>query len=102
MLHDISHPHTAAHTSETLWKLKLDVMAHPPYSLTISDCILFVTFKEALRACLFTSDQEVKEALYALLTADPKSFFSEGIMKLCNDGSNALKARELFLKIMLM
>jgi hypothetical protein len=29
-----------------------------------------------------TSDQEVKEAVHAWLTAQPKTFFSEGIRKL--------------------
>jgi hypothetical protein len=89
---------TAARTSETLQKLKLDVMVHPPYSLAISDCHLFFTFKEVLRGCLFTSDQKVKEGLHALLTAEPKLFFSECIEKLCNGGSNALKSKGTILK----
>jgi hypothetical protein len=41
LLHDNARTHTAAaHTAETLQKLKFDVMAHPPYSpdLAPSDC----------------------------------------------------------------
>ena len=72
------------HTAELLWKLKFEVMAHPPYSpdLAPSDYHLFGPLKEALRDRLFTSDQEVKEAMHAWLAAQPKTFFSEGIRKL--------------------
>jgi len=51
LLHDNAHPHTAAHTVETLQKLKFQVLAHPPYSpdLTPSDYHLFGPLKEALR-----------------------------------------------------
>ena len=30
LLHDNARPHTAAHTAETLRKLKFEVIAHPP------------------------------------------------------------------------
>jgi hypothetical protein len=29
-LHDNAHPHTATNTGETLWELRLDIVAHPP------------------------------------------------------------------------
>ena len=82
-LHDNSRPHTAAHTAETLRNLKFEVMIHPPYSpdLVPSGHHLFGLLKEALRGCRFTSDREVKEAVHAWLTAQPKTF-SEGIRKL--------------------
>ena len=78
LLHD-----NAAHTTETLRKLKFKVMAHPPYSpdLAPSDYHLFSPLKEALRGRGFTSDQEVKEAVHAWLAAQLKTF-SEGIRKL--------------------
>jgi hypothetical protein len=65
-------------------KLKFDVMAYPPYSpdLAPSDYHLFGPLKDALRGRRFTSDQEVREAVHAWLTAQPKTFFSEGIRKL--------------------
>ena len=49
LLHDNAHPHTAAHTAETLRKLKFEVIAHPPYSpdLAPSDYNLFCPLKEA-------------------------------------------------------
>ncbi|PNF22874.1 hypothetical protein B7P43_G14964, partial [Cryptotermes secundus] len=84
LLQDSARPHAAAHTAETLQKLKFDVMAHPLYSpdLAPSDYHLFGPLKEALRGLRFTSDQEVKEAVHARLAAQPKTFFSEGIRKL--------------------
>lgn len=84
LLHDNARPHTAAHTVETLQKLKFEVLAHPPYSpdLAPSDYHLFGPLKETLRGRRFTSDQEMKEAVHAWLAAQPKTFFSEGIKKL--------------------
>jgi histone-lysine N-methyltransferase SETMAR len=59
-------------------------MAHSGYSpnLTPSDYHLFGQLRESLRGRQFTSDQEVEEAVHALLPAQPKTFFSEGIRKL--------------------
>ena len=53
LLNDNAGPHTAAHTAETLQKLKFEVMAHLPYSpdLALSDYHFFGTLKEALRGC---------------------------------------------------
>ena len=84
LLHDNTCPYTAAHTVETLQKLKFEVLAHPPYSpnLAPSDYHLFGPLKEALRGRQFTLDQELKEAGHAWLTAQPKTFFPEGIKKL--------------------
>jgi histone-lysine N-methyltransferase SETMAR len=66
LLHDSARPHTAAHTVETLQKLKFEALAHPLYSLNLapSDYHLFSPLKEALRGRQFTSDQEMKEAVH--------------------------------------
>jgi hypothetical protein len=84
LLHDNAHPRTAAHTAEILRKLKFDVMAHSPYSpsLTSSDDHLFGPLKEALRVSRFTVVQEVKEGVHVWLAAQLNPFFSEGIRKL--------------------
>jgi len=84
LLHDSACLHTATHTVETFQKLKFEVLAQPLYSpdLAPSDYHLFGPLKEALRGRRFTSDQELKEAVHAWLTAQPKTFFSEGINKL--------------------
>ena len=62
LLHN-ARQHTAAHTAETLRKLKFQVMAHPLYSpdLAQSHYHLLVHPKSGL----FTLDQEVKEAVHA-------------------------------------
>jgi len=80
LLHDNAHPHTTAHTVETLQKLKFEVVAHPAYSPDPdpSDYHLFGLLKEALRGRQFTSDQELKEAVHAWLTAQPRTFFLGG------------------------
>ena len=93
LLHGDACPHTAAHTTEILRKLKFEVMAHPPYSpdLALSDYHLFGPLKEALRGRLFTSDQEVKEAVGAWLIAQPKTFFSEGIRKLVQQRTKCIE-----------
>jgi len=53
--HDNARSPTAAHTLETLKKLKWEVMEHPAYSpdLTPSDFHLFGPLKEALRGRRF-------------------------------------------------
>jgi histone-lysine N-methyltransferase SETMAR len=51
LLHDNAHPHTAAHTVETLCHLNFEVLEHPRYSpdLAPSDYHLFGLLKDALR-----------------------------------------------------
>ena len=79
-----AHPHTAAHTLETLKQLKWEAMEHPAYSpdLAPSDFHLFGPFKEALRGRQFSRDDDVKAAVHQWLRAQPKTFFSDGIKKL--------------------
>jgi hypothetical protein len=69
--------HTAAHTVETLQKLKFEILAHPPLSTDLppSGYHLFGPLKEALRGCRFTSDKELKEAVHEWLTIQQKTFF---------------------------
>ena len=100
LLHDNAHPHTAAHTAEMLRKLNSEVRAHPLCSpdLAPSDYHLFGPLKEALRGRRFTSDQEVKETVHKWLAAQPKTLFSEGIRKLCNNGPSTLKTKGTMLK----
>ena len=102
LLHDNARPHTAAHTVETLQKLKFEVLVHPPYSPEIgpSDYHLFGPLKKALRGRRFTSDQELKEAVYGWLALRPKTFlFLKAYRSLCNDGNSALKSKRTLLKI---
>jgi hypothetical protein len=84
LLPDNACPQTAANTAEILQKFRFDIMPHCPYSpdLAPSDCHFFGPLKGALRGCLFTPGQEVKEALHAWLAPEPKMFFSGGMRKL--------------------
>ena len=84
LLHDNARPHTAIHTLQTLVKLGFTVLERPAYSpdLAPSDYHLFGPLKDALRGRRFTSDEGVKEAVHEWLAAQPKTFFSEGILKL--------------------
>jgi len=77
LLHDNACPHTAAHTVETLQKLKFQILANPPYSpdLVPSDYHLFGPLKEALRGWRFNSDQELKEAVMCGSLLSQKLFF---------------------------
>ena len=83
LLHEYSHPQTAAHTAEKLQKLKFVVMAHPPYSPDLApfDYHLLGPRKEALRGRRFSLDHEVKEAVHAWLAVQLKTFL-EGIRML--------------------
>jgi len=83
-LHDSAHPHTAAHTLETLRQLKWEAMEHPAYSPNVapSDFHLFGPLKEALRRRRFSCDDDVKAAVHQWLCAQPKTFFVDGTKKL--------------------
>ena len=77
LLHENTRPRTAAHTVETLQKLKFEVLAHTRYGpeLAPSDYQQFGPLNEALRGRRFTSDQELKEAVHGWPAAWPKTFF---------------------------
>ena len=104
LLHDNARPYTAAHTAETLQKFKFEVMSHPPYSPDLDPCDyhLFGPLKEALRGRRFTSDQEMKEAVHALLAVQPKTSFRRASGSVCNDGPSALKSKGTMLKMVLI
>jgi transposase len=75
LLHDNAHPHTAAHTLETLKQLKWEAMENPAYSpdLAPSDFHLFGMLKEALRGRRFSCDDDVKATVHQWLCAQPKT-----------------------------
>ena len=84
LLHDNARPHTASHTVETINHLGFQVLEHPAYSphLTPSDYHLFGPLKNALRGRWFSTDKEVRKAMYKWLHNQPKTFFLEGVWKL--------------------
>jgi hypothetical protein len=84
LLHENAHPHTAAHTVDTLRALKFEVLKHPPYSpvLVPSNFHLFGPMKEHLWGQKFADDNKIMEVVQSWLQATPKNFFLEGIRKL--------------------
>jgi hypothetical protein len=64
-------------------KLDLEALDHPAYSpnLVPSNYHVFNPFKDALRGCHFTSDEEVKETVHVWLAAQ-RNLFSADIQKL--------------------
>ncbi|PNF33937.1 hypothetical protein B7P43_G06018 [Cryptotermes secundus] len=86
LLHDNSRPRTAAHTAETLRKLKFDITAHPPYSpdLSPSDGHFLGPLKGTLRGRRFTSGQGVEEAVHACLASQPTTPLPRTQGSLCN------------------
>ena len=83
LLHDNARPQTASQTVETINHLGFEVLEHPAYSLDLapSDYHLFGLLKNALRGRQFSTDKEVREAVYKWLRDQPKTFL-EGIRKL--------------------
>ena len=77
LLHNNAHPHTAAHTVDTLRTLKFEVLKQPPYSPDLApfDFHLFGPMKKYLRGQKFADNNEVMEAVQSWLKAMPKSFF---------------------------
>lgn len=76
MLHDSARPCTAAHTRETLWELKFELL-NPIYSLDLAplDFHLFGPLEGAIRGCQLADYSEMKEALCDCLHTQPKQFF---------------------------
>jgi hypothetical protein len=65
-------------------RLRFQILQHPPHSpdLSSSDYHVSGPLKDALRGRSFGNDDEVKEAVHSWPTAQPKTFFSDGITKL--------------------
>ncbi|RZF31922.1 hypothetical protein LSTR_LSTR011519 [Laodelphax striatellus] len=101
LLHDNARQHTAAHTAETLRKLKSEVLDHPTNSpdLAPSDHYLFDPFKEALKGRRFTTNEALKEAVQSGLHLNQKHFFMRVSGTLNNNGPIALKSKETMSKI---
>jgi hypothetical protein len=83
-LQDNARVHVAAHTMDTIQKLKWNVVPHPPYSpdLAPSDYHLFDPLKEHLGGKRFCSNEEVIQDVQEWLHWQPKDFFLIDICKL--------------------
>jgi hypothetical protein len=76
-LDDSVRPHSAAHTKETLQKLKFKALDHPPYTkdLALPDFHPFGPLKETLRGYQFADVDKVKEAVHDWRLTQPKKYF---------------------------
>jgi len=83
-LQDNARPHVAAHTMDTIQKLKWNILPHPPYSpdLAPSDNHLFGPLKEHLGGKRFRNNEEVLQDVQEWLHWQPKVFFLSGNRKL--------------------
>lgn len=84
LLHDNARPHIAKLTSETLQKLKLETLQHPPYSpdLAPTDYYFFQNLDNFLSGKTFSSRDEVENAFLEFLASRPSDFYSNGINQL--------------------
>jgi histone-lysine N-methyltransferase SETMAR len=95
LLHHSAHPHIAAHTVETFWKLWFEVFGHPLYSsdLAPSDFHLFGLLKDALRGRCFASYHELKGAVHKWLATQLKTSFSYGIHKPVQHSTKCIESK---------
>jgi hypothetical protein len=100
LLHNITRPHVAAHTVDSLRALKFEELKHPPYSpdLAPSDFHIFGPMKEHLRGQKFADDNEVMEAVQSWIKAMPKGFFLEGIHKLVDMWTKCVAKQRYYVK----
>jgi len=83
MIHDNTHPHTAAATQNLIMTFGWEQFDHPFYSpdLVPSDFHLFLHLKSFLAGRRF-HDDEVKEAVTTCFASQAASFYDKGIQKL--------------------
>jgi histone-lysine N-methyltransferase SETMAR len=84
VLLDNANPHMAAHTMDTIQKLKWNVSPHPPCSLDLapSDYHLFSPLKEHLGSKRFHNNEDEIQDVQEWLQWQPKDFSLSGICKL--------------------
>ena len=75
-LQDNAGPHTARKTMETIRKLKLDLLPHPPYSPDIapSDIFLFGRLKSDLETVQFEDNNALTSYVQEWVCTQPKKF----------------------------
>lgn len=76
---DNARPHTSAYTRQWLAAKGITVMEHPPYSPDLAPCDfwLFPKIKSDLRGTEYESEDQLKQAALASLSAIPKEQFPE-------------------------
>lgn len=93
LLHDNAPVHKSRVALAALHKVGFDILNHPPYSpdLAPSDYYLFPKMKKELRGKKFSTDEEVKDAVFSYFADKEKSFFYEGINKLIERSQKCIR-----------
>ncbi|PNF16226.1 hypothetical protein B7P43_G15299 [Cryptotermes secundus] len=93
-LQDNACPHSAKITVETLWKLKWNLLTHPPYSpdLALSDFYLFGRLKSDLQGMQFVDDAVI-QTVREWTCRQPQAFFEKGIRMLPECWKKCVDAR---------
>ena len=83
---DNARPHVSVFTDWILYKLKWDLLPHPPYSFDIipSDNYLFSYLQLHLTNAIFNSAQDVQNEGDLFLDSQPPSFWVKDIEQLPN------------------
>ena len=69
--HDIAPSHRASTTQETIDRLSIEVLGHPPYSPDLAACdfFLFSTLKKILRGRQFDDVADLQRAVQFVIQA---------------------------------
>lgn len=95
LLHDNAPVHTAAVAKGAIVKCGFQELSHPPYSpdLAPSDYFLFSKLKSDLRGRKFTSDNEVKAAVYAHFEEKTSDYYFNGLKMLISRSEKCIEIR---------
>ena len=82
--HDNARPHCSCQTTETLRRLKFEVVSHPPYSPNFapSDFWQFPKVKETLKGQDFSSDDKIQAAVWEWIRNRHVDFFLDRMKKM--------------------
>ena len=92
LLHDNAPVHTAAVAKRAILDCGFTELNHPPYSpdLAPSDYYLFSKLKSDLRGKKFTSDDEIKSAVFQHFQSKDKNYFYTGIEMLISRSNKCI------------
>jgi len=100
LLQDNALTHTAKTTMETLWKLKWNLLTHPPYSpdLAPSDFYVFGRLKSDLQGMRFADNDTVIQNVREWIRRQPQTFFEKGIRMLPERWKNCVDSGEEYIE----
>lgn len=86
LLWDNARPHKAKHTRETLERLSIEELPHPPYSPDLSPCDyhIFRSLQDFLIGRQLKDSDDVQSALNEWIQSRPAKFWKDGVDSLPN------------------